>query len=249
MLSSRCGAGNCRRHPNRMRSTSISPPVRRRCFASSNRCFAAKGAHLLDAPVASGQPGAARGIHEVMVGGETAIFRARRVGASRLRRSSASRGSARLREHLQARPSNDQQHDLPSDCRGAHLGRQGRASTPKRSGNACAAAWWAVCTSSTCKCRKLFFRRFRDGNFPAQIACAKMSAWRPASAGSLTCRCRWPIIAEQNLIDAINRGWADQSAYTVTFKLQEDAARFNCAATASTRQQAAKVYFNESGLE
>ncbi|MGH7887767.1 MAG: NAD(P)-dependent oxidoreductase, partial [Candidatus Binatia bacterium] len=36
--------------------------------------FAAKGAHVLDAPVASGQPGAARGIHEVMVGGAPEIF-------------------------------------------------------------------------------------------------------------------------------------------------------------------------------
>ncbi|HEX2929569.1 MAG TPA: NAD(P)-binding domain-containing protein, partial [Candidatus Binatia bacterium] len=31
--------------------------------------FRAKGAYVLDAPVASGQPGTARGIHEVMVGG------------------------------------------------------------------------------------------------------------------------------------------------------------------------------------
>src|SRR5215472_861267 len=33
-----------------------------------------KGASVLDAPVASGQPGAARGIHEVMVGGEPEVF-------------------------------------------------------------------------------------------------------------------------------------------------------------------------------
>src|SRR4030095_2883272 len=36
--------------------------------------FRTKGAYVLDAPVASGQPGAARGIHEVMVGGEREIF-------------------------------------------------------------------------------------------------------------------------------------------------------------------------------
>ena len=36
--------------------------------------FRAKGASVLDAPVASGQPGAARGIHEVMVGGQQEIF-------------------------------------------------------------------------------------------------------------------------------------------------------------------------------
>ena len=50
---------------------STNPPSLMRSFESR---FAAKGAHLLDAPVASGQPGAARGIHEVMVGGEKTVF-------------------------------------------------------------------------------------------------------------------------------------------------------------------------------
>jgi len=36
--------------------------------------FQQKGAHVLDAPVSAGQPGAERGIHEVMVGGDHAIF-------------------------------------------------------------------------------------------------------------------------------------------------------------------------------
>src|SRR2546429_2722234 len=36
--------------------------------------YRAKDAFVLDAPVASGQPGAARGIHEVMVGGDKEIF-------------------------------------------------------------------------------------------------------------------------------------------------------------------------------
>ena len=36
--------------------------------------FRQKGAHVLDAPVSGGQPGAARGIHEVMVGGEQDLY-------------------------------------------------------------------------------------------------------------------------------------------------------------------------------
>ena len=51
--------------------------------------FRAKGAFVLDAPVASGQPGAARGIHEVMVGGAREIFERGYSGAARFRRSSA----------------------------------------------------------------------------------------------------------------------------------------------------------------
>ena len=36
--------------------------------------FQRKGAHVLDAPVSSGQPGAERGIHEIMVGGKPDIY-------------------------------------------------------------------------------------------------------------------------------------------------------------------------------
>jgi 3-hydroxyisobutyrate dehydrogenase len=50
---------------------STSPPALIRTLAP---VFEQKGAHVLDAPVASGQPGAARGIHEVMVGGDRDIF-------------------------------------------------------------------------------------------------------------------------------------------------------------------------------
>src|SRR6185436_3940617 len=50
---------------------STSPPSLIRKLAP---LFREKGAHVLDAPVASGQPGAARGIHEVMVGGDKTIF-------------------------------------------------------------------------------------------------------------------------------------------------------------------------------
>ena len=50
---------------------STSPPT---LIRKLEPIFLAKGAHVLDAPVASGQPGAARGIHEIMVGGAPAIF-------------------------------------------------------------------------------------------------------------------------------------------------------------------------------
>ena len=59
-----------RRDKAATRFTSISPPVRLSLIRQLEPLFRAKGAFVLDAPVASGQPGAARGIHEVMVGGE-----------------------------------------------------------------------------------------------------------------------------------------------------------------------------------
>jgi 3-hydroxyisobutyrate dehydrogenase len=47
-------------------------------------------------------------------------------------------------------------------------------------------------------------------------------------------------IAEQNLIAGINRGWGDQSAYTVTFQLQEQAAQVALRAEGVDPQQAAR---------
>jgi hypothetical protein len=47
-------------------------------------------------------------------------------------------------------------------------------------------------------------------------------------------------ITEQNLIEGVNRGWGDQSAYTVTFQLQEDAAQVKLRAEGIDPEKAAK---------
>jgi 3-hydroxyisobutyrate dehydrogenase len=47
-------------------------------------------------------------------------------------------------------------------------------------------------------------------------------------------------IAEQRLVEATNRGWGDQSAYTVTFRLQEEAAGAEVRAPAVDPAKAAK---------
>ena len=47
-------------------------------------------------------------------------------------------------------------------------------------------------------------------------------------------------ITEQKLIEAMNHGWGNQSAYTVTFKLQEEAAQVKLQADGIDPQKAAK---------
>jgi 3-hydroxyisobutyrate dehydrogenase len=47
-------------------------------------------------------------------------------------------------------------------------------------------------------------------------------------------------IAEQNLVTAVNRGLGDQSAYTVTFQLQEEAAQVELRAAGVDPKQAGK---------
>ena len=50
----------------------------------------------------------------------------------------------------------------------------------------------------------------------------------------------WGNIAEQKLVEAVNRGWSDKSAYTVTFLLQEEAAQVELRADGIDPQQAGK---------
>ena len=207
------------------RSISISRPARRHLLRELEPLFRAKGALVLDAPVASGQPGAARGIHEVMVGGDQRNLRARRTGARRLRRSSYSCRAAGLGKHLQTRPSNDQQHDLPSHRRRTHPRRQSRRRHRSALGMRAPRHGRAHARAAHARCRRTFFattskpKRFRSS------CCAKTSAWRPRWVASSTCPLPLANITEQKLIEAINRGWGDKSAYTVTFKLQEEAAQ------------------------
>jgi hypothetical protein len=47
-------------------------------------------------------------------------------------------------------------------------------------------------------------------------------------------------LAEQTLIEGINRGWGDKAAYTVTFLLQEDAAKVAVRASGVDAEKAAK---------
>jgi 3-hydroxyisobutyrate dehydrogenase-like beta-hydroxyacid dehydrogenase len=53
-------------------------------------------------------------------------------------------------------------------------------------------------------------------------------------------------IAEQNLIEAADRGWGDKSAYTVTFLLQEEAAKVEVRATNVDPAKAAKYISTHS---
>ena len=47
-------------------------------------------------------------------------------------------------------------------------------------------------------------------------------------------------LAEQNIMEGLNRGWGDQSAYAVTFQLQEEAAQVTLTADGVDPLQAAK---------
>ena len=56
-------------------------------------------------------------------------------------------------------------------------------------------------------------------------------------------------IAEQSLVEAINRGWGDKAAYTVTFLLQEEAAQVQIRATGVDPNKSAKYISTHPNAE
>ena len=186
--------------------------------------FRAKGAYVLDAPVASGQPGAARGIHEVMVGGEKAIFaRAKPVldafGDQVIHAGPLGSGSICKLVHQMINSTIAQ-----AIAEGLTLGVKAGVDT--------VALWECVRRGMVGRMHVLhsqvpqnvFRDDYKTETFPLKLLRKDVGL---ATALGRAHNVSLPLanIAEQKLIEAMNRGWGDQSAYTVAFKLQEEAAQ------------------------
>ena len=201
--------------------------------------FAAKGAHVLDAPVASGQPGAARGIHEVMVGGAPEIFeRAKPVlgafGDQVIHAGPLGSGSICKLVHQMINSTVSQ-----AIAEGLTLG--------VKAGVDVKSLWECVRRGMVGRMHVLHAQVpqnvFRDDyatdTFPLKLLRKDVGL---ATALGREHNVSLPLanIVEQKLIEAANRGWGDQSAYTVTFRLQEEAAQVALRAEGVDPQQAAK---------
>jgi 3-hydroxyisobutyrate dehydrogenase len=186
--------------------------------------FRAKGAYVLDAPVASGQPGAARGIHEVMVGGEKAIFaRAKPVldafGDQVIHAGPLGSGSICKLVHQMINSTIAQ-----AIAEGLTLGVKAGVDT--------VALWECVRRGMVGRMHVLhsqvpqnvFRNDYQTDTFPLKLL-RKDVGLATALGRDLDVSLPLANIVEQKLIEAMNRGWGDQSAYTVAFKLQEEAAQ------------------------
>lgn len=199
---------------------STSPPA---LLRKLEPLFAARGAHLLDAPVASGQPGAARGIHEVMVGGETAIFQRaelvlRAFGDQVIHAGPLGAGSICKLVHQMMNSTIAQ-----AIAEGLTLG--------VKAGVDVEALWECVRRGMVGRMQVLHVQVPQNvftGDFTTETFPLKLLRKDVGLATGLGRELNVPLplanLTEQKLIDAMNRGWQDQSAYTVTFKLQEAAA-------------------------
>ena len=215
---------------------STSPPSLIRKLAP---LFREKGAHVLDAPVASGQPGAARGIHEVMVGGDKNIFeRAKPVleafGDQVLYAGPLGSGSICKLVHQMINSTLSQ-----SIAEGLTLGVKAGVDT--------VALWECVRRGMVGRMHVLhvqvpqtvFRNNYMTDTFPLKLL-RKDVGLATALGRELNVPLPLANIAEQKLVAAVNRGLGDQSAYTVTFQLQEEAAQVKLRADGIDPQQAGK---------
>ena len=200
--------------------------------------FAAKGAHVLDAPVASGQRGAARGVHEVMVGGAPEDFaRAKPVlcafGDQVIHAGPLGSGSICKLVHQMINSTVAQ-----AIAEGLTLGVKAGVETKT--------LWECVRRGMVGRMHVLhvqvpqtvFTNNYETDTFPLKLL-RKDVGLATRLGRDLSVPLPLANIAEQNLVAGINRGWGDQSAYTVTFQLYEEASQVKLRADAVDPQQAA----------
>lgn len=199
--------------------------------------FRAKGAFVLDAPVASGQPGAARGIHEVMVGGDKEIVERvrpvlRAFGDQVLHAGPLGSGSICKLVHQMINSTISQ-----AIAEGLTLG--------VKAGVDAEALWECVRRGMVGRMHVLhvqvpetvFRNNFETETFPLKLLCKDVGL-ATALGRELNVPLRLANMAEQNLMEAANRGWGDKAAYTVTFMLQEEAAKVELRADVDAGQAA-----------
>jgi 3-hydroxyisobutyrate dehydrogenase len=201
--------------------------------------FRAKNAFVLDAPVASGQPGAARGIHEVMVGGDREIFDRvqpilRAFGDQVLHAGPLGCGSICKLVHQMINSTISQ-----AIAEGLTLG--------VKAGVDSEALWDCVRRGMVGRMHVLhvqvpqtvFRNSYETDTFPLKLL-RKDVGLATELGRELNVPLPLASIAEQRLIEAMNRGWSDQSAYTVSFRLQEEAAQVEMRAPQVDPARAAK---------
>ena len=201
--------------------------------------FRAKGASVLDAPVASGQPGAARGIHELMIGGKPEVFeRVKPIlsafGDQVLYAGPLGSGSICKLVHQMIGCAVSQ-----AIAEGLSLGVKAGVE-PKT-------LWDCVRRGMVGRMHVLHYQVpqtvFR-GKFETETFSLKLLRKDLRLATDLGRELNVPLpvanIAEQILVAAVNRGWGDKAAYTVTFQLQEEAAQVQIRADGVDPERAAK---------
>lgn len=201
--------------------------------------FRERKAFVLDAPVASGQPGAARGIHEVMVGGQPEIFERvkpilRTFGDQVLYAGPLGSGCICKLVHQMIGSAVSQ-----AIAEGLTLG--------VKAGVKADTLWDCVRRGMLGRMHVLHYQvpqtvfrgQFETDTFPLELL-RKDVGLATALGRELDVPLPMADLAEKNLLRGIDRGWGKKSAYTVTFLLQEEAADIEVRASGVDPEKAAK---------
>jgi 3-hydroxyisobutyrate dehydrogenase len=187
------------------------------------RRFAEKGAWVLDAPVSAGQPGAAPGMHEVMVGGERHVF-------ERVRPILETYGDQVIYTgELGSASTCKLVHQLIGAGVAQAIGEG--LSLGVKAGLDVRIVWDTVRRGLVGRMQMLHEQVPRSV-FPGEYEPATFTlALLRKDVGLATALARQlgvplPVttIAEEKLVEALSRGWGNGAGYTVAFRLQEEAA-------------------------
>src|SRR5581483_5179995 len=185
--------------------------------------FRAKGAWALDAPVSIGQPGAPTGVHEIMVGGPADVVeRIRPVlaayGVQIIHTGDVGTGCVCKLVHQLIGCGVSQ-----AIAEGLSLG--------VKAGVDVRTVWESVRRGLVGRMHQMhqqvpenvFTGEYEPATFTLTLLRKDLSI---ATALGRQHNVPMPVsnLVEQMLIQAVNRGWGEGSGYTVTFKLQEEAA-------------------------
>jgi 3-hydroxyisobutyrate dehydrogenase len=208
--------------------------------------FRAKGAWAIDAPVSAGQPGAASGVHEIMVAGEPEVVeRVRPVleayGDQIIHTGPV--GTACICKLV---------HQLigcgvtQAIAEGLSLGTKAGVETR--------VVWDAVRRGLVGRMQMLH-QQVPESVFPGEYEPARFTLTllrkdlSIATALGRQHNVPLPVsnLVEQIIIQAINRGWGEASGYTVTYKLQEESADVSLRVTGVDPVQAASYISTHAG--
>lgn len=210
--------------------------------------FRQKGAYLLDAPVASGQPGAPRGVHEVMVGGEKEIF-------ERVKPILATFGDQVLYAGKLGSGSICKLVHQMIGCGVSQAIAEGLTLGVK-AGVEPSVLWECVRRGMVGRMHVLHYQvpktvfqgRFEPATFTLKLLGKDLGLAREL-AQELSVPTPVANLVEQIIMQCINRGWGNKAAYTVTFLLQEEAAGVEVRASGVDPEKAAKYISTHPDVE
>jgi 3-hydroxyisobutyrate dehydrogenase-like beta-hydroxyacid dehydrogenase len=201
--------------------------------------FREKGAWALDAPVSAGQPGAAPGIHEVMVGGNREVV-------ERIRPVLAAYGDQIIYTGDVGTASICKLVHQLIGCGVTQAIAEG-LSLGVKSGVDVQVVWDAVRRGLVGRMH-MMHEQIPENVFPGayEPATFTLTLLRKdiglATALGREHNVPLPVsnLVEQIIVQAINRGWGEGSGYMVTYRLQEEAAGVSLQASGIDPQQSAR---------